>query len=219
MASHYNKDYFAYQIKSGNFAGKGEMFKFKKYVRKEDKVLDFGCGGGFILKNLECKEKLGIEINPAAIEIANHNNISTVPSISEVPDNWADVVISNHALEHVEHPLDILTKIKSKVKVGGKVIFVFPHEIRSRYKENDINQHLYTWSPMNAGNLFTRAGFSVESSVNITNTWPPNSQFIWNIFGETIFQHLSRFYGLIKRSFFRTAFYQTKVVAVRVNEN
>ena len=65
------------------------------------KWLDFGCGGGFMLKGLPAKEKLGVEINPAARKQAAENGIRAVESIDEVEDGWADLIISDHALEHV----------------------------------------------------------------------------------------------------------------------
>jgi hypothetical protein len=65
-----------------------------------------GAGGGFLILNLkECDEKLGVEINPLAREEAlNERNIHLVASCSDLPDMWADVIISNHALEHVFCP-------------------------------------------------------------------------------------------------------------------
>ena len=65
-----------------------------------------GAGGGYLLQKLqECDEKLGVEINPFAREDAlNERKIHLVASCSELPDMWADVIISNHALEHVFCP-------------------------------------------------------------------------------------------------------------------
>ncbi|MFT4803576.1 MAG: hypothetical protein ACI9YE_000771, partial [Psychroserpens sp.] len=41
--------------------------------------------------------------------------IQSVADINLIQDNWADLVISNHVLEHVHCPLDELKKIyKSK---------------------------------------------------------------------------------------------------------
>lgn len=41
----------------------GLIKKYTGYISKEDVVFDFGCGGGFLLKNIECKKKIGVEIN------------------------------------------------------------------------------------------------------------------------------------------------------------
>ena len=42
-------------------------------------VLDFGCGGGYLLHNLTCAEKAGIEVNPAAIEDARAKGLTIYP--------------------------------------------------------------------------------------------------------------------------------------------
>jgi hypothetical protein len=74
-----------------------------------------GAGGGFLILNLkECDEKLGVEINPLAREEAlNERNIHLVASCSDLPDMWADVIISNHALEHVFCPWCVYLQIHS----------------------------------------------------------------------------------------------------------
>ena len=54
MEDYYNEKYFNdYQKKIGEFGGIANTFKFKKYIKASDSILDFGCGGGFLLKNLE----------------------------------------------------------------------------------------------------------------------------------------------------------------------
>jgi hypothetical protein len=37
---------------------------YAPYIRKTDAVVDFGCGGGFLLDALDCGDKMGVEINP-----------------------------------------------------------------------------------------------------------------------------------------------------------
>ena len=151
--SHYKEEYFNWQKEVGEFGGIANLFKFEKHIALDDSVIDFGSGGGFLLANLNCKQKIGVEINDVARSYSKELGIESVESIEMVEDNWADVIISNHALEHVENPLSSLKKILSKLKTGGKIIFVVPHERKQLYKENDKHQHLFTWSEANLGNL------------------------------------------------------------------
>ena len=60
---------------SAVFGGIANSFKFKKNVKPEYTVIDFGCGGGFLLKNLNCKKKFGIEINTSAHSVIIDNDI------------------------------------------------------------------------------------------------------------------------------------------------
>ena len=85
--THYNEDYFDYQKHVGTFGGKVNLFKFKKHVKKDSKVIDFGSGGGYFLSNFDCKEKIGIEINPSAVKIAKDMGIKTVSDAQEIEDN------------------------------------------------------------------------------------------------------------------------------------
>lgn len=207
--SHYNKKYFDWQREQGVFGGVVDLFKFEKYINTSDRVIDFGCGGGYLLLNINCQEKLGIEINEYARDDAKTNGIAAVKSTSELEDNWADVIISNHALEHVPNPYEELKTLYKKLKVGGKIIIVVPHERKGAYNENDINKHLYTWSPSNLGNLFVTAGFHVEQVETLFHTWPPYYYLIKKMFGLTLFHKICNIYGRLVSN------RQVRVIAVK----
>jgi len=200
---HYDEKYFDWQKSIGEFGGWANKTKYTKFISEEDIVLDFGCGGGFLLKNLECKKKIGVEINKAAAETARKNGIEVYNKIDEVSDDSVDIIISNNALEHTHYPLDELKNLYKKLKTGGKIIFVVPCEnICYRYKPNDINQHLYSWSPMCIGNLFTLAGFKVICSIPYVHKWPPNYVKIAKL-GRKIFDMACRLYGQYERTWFQ----------------
>ena len=61
--AHYNKDYFDWQKEIGKVGGYLNKFKFET-----DVFMDFGCGGGYLLKQFDNKNKIGFEINKAAQE-------------------------------------------------------------------------------------------------------------------------------------------------------
>jgi SAM-dependent methyltransferase len=191
----YDKEYFDYHKNIGAFGGWANLFKFEEYIHEKDRVIDFGSGGGYLLHHIHCKEKIGIEINPVARETSLRNSIPVVESIDQVEDNWADVIISNHALEHTERPLDELKALFKKLKRQGKIIFVVPIERVNHYRPNEINQHLYTWSEMNLGNLFTKAGFTVKEVKEIKHRWPPNFVRIRKIAGSRGFHLICQLYG------------------------
>jgi SAM-dependent methyltransferase len=143
----YKKEYFNWQKEISVFGGIANKFKFEKHIDKEDVVIDFGSGGGYLLNNIICKEKIGIEINKFARVEAKKLGIDSVESMNKVKDNYVDVIISNHALEHTGRPLDILKQLYLKLKKGEKIIFVVPYDgPEQKYNSKDINQHLYTWN-------------------------------------------------------------------------
>ncbi len=203
-SNHYNDQYFSWQKDMGVFGGWANRSKFEKYITKDLDVLDFGCGGGFLLKGLTCRKKVGVEINPAAQKVARSHQIEVFSKTQDVPDDYVDVIISDNALEHTLLPLEELKLLYKKLKKGGMIVFVVPCEsIRYAYKPNDINRHLYSWSPMCIGNLFKEAGFNVIESKPYIHKWPPFYKIIAKWGGRFIFEILSRIYGRIETTWFQ----------------
>jgi 2-polyprenyl-3-methyl-5-hydroxy-6-metoxy-1,4-benzoquinol methylase len=208
--NNYNASYFDWQQKIGKFGGVANRFKFDDYIEKNYKVIDFGCGGGFLLDQLRCKEKIGIEINKVARETAEKFGIQVYSEIDEVSDGWADRIVSNHALEHVPHPLETLTRLRKKLKIGGKFICVVPHETEAGFSYNDNNKHLYTWSPQNLLNLFLESGYKVEKVERIFHSWPRSYLTIQSFFGWRIFHIICKLNSrMLKKG------YQTRIVGIR----
>jgi len=214
-SKHYDADYFEWQRKIGVFGGNANAFKFNRSISSDDTVIDFGCGGGFLLANLNCAKRIGIEVNEAAHQQIVENGV--IPYISPKAlleregEQCADVIISNNALEHTLNPLLELKSLLPLLKNGGKAHFVVPCDnISFKWKPNDINFHLYSWSPMNIGNLFVEAGFQVVETRPYIHKWPPFYRQIQNIFGWKIFNFACRVYGRIERSW-----YQVEIVATK----
>ena len=127
---------------------------------------------------------------------------------SEIEDDWADVVISNNALEHTDHPLKELEGLYRVLRPGGKIVFVVPCSNHTyAYRAGDINQHLYSWSPMDIGNLFTRAGFHVLESKPYRHKWPPHYHLLARG-GRRFFDLCCRLYAR-----WETTWTQVRVVA------
>lgn len=207
----YSEEYFNWQKTVGEFGGKANLFKFQEYITVESlNIIDFGCGGGYLLDNIKCKNKIGTEINDVARENAQNMGINVFPDINFIEDEWADLIISNHALEHANNPLDEIKKLKRKLKNGGKFVCVVPHETSYIYSLNDVNQHLFTWAPQNLLNLFSVAGYRVEKVERIFHSWPSNYLKIQKILGWKCFHLICR----LNSKVFRKG-YQTRIVGVR----
>jgi SAM-dependent methyltransferase len=203
VSKYYDADYFNWQKSIGEFGGWANQTKFLEYLKEDDIVLDFGCGGGFLLDGLNVKKKIGIEINPDAIKSAKSKDIEVYNDTDKVPNNYVDKIISNNALEHTLRPLDELKSLYNKLKKGGMIVFVVPCEsITYEYKPNNINHHLYSWSPMCLGNLFTEAGFELIESKSYIHKWPPDYIEIAKK-GREFFEEACREYGKVETSWFQ----------------
>jgi hypothetical protein len=103
-----------------------------------------------------------------------------------------------------------LKKLYKKIETGIKIIFVVPCEnISYRYRQNDINQYLYSWSPMCIENLFTLAGFKVIQSDPYIHKWPPHYRKIVR-FGRKIFDIICKMYGQYERTWFQVCIFAEK---------
>jgi len=159
-------DYFNYQSRFGALLGSFIANKFASLVTKSDVVLDFGCGGGFVLKALECRARLGVDINPVARLTAADNGVTCFERLAEVNDGTVDVAIAHHSLEHVASPLLVLRELRLKLKPNGRLLIVVPIDdwrTQRDYHAGDVNHHLYTWTPLLLGHLLKEAGFDLDT--------------------------------------------------------
>jgi SAM-dependent methyltransferase len=199
---HYDASYLAWQRSGEVLAASLDRWKFVPFVREDDVVLDFGCGCGSLLASLNCKARYGIEINPVAREEAA-KRLTTFAALDELPEGFlVDVVMSHHALEHVDDPLGVLRALRTHLKPGGLCVVVVPSETwygqsQSRFRRDDMNQHLYTWTPLLAGNLFTRAGFSVREAGSLCHRWLPKASITSRLMPAAIFDLASRLWSAI----------------------
>ena len=140
MTQHYDKAYFDWQKKIGIVGGYLNKFKFEEHIKKEDIIMDFGCGGGYLLDNFDNKNKIGFEINISAWDEIKKKGIAVYNNFDDISNNSIDVIISNHAMEHVPNPFNTLKQLYNKLKKNGKIIIVIPCEQPSEksfyYREN-----------------------------------------------------------------------------------
>jgi SAM-dependent methyltransferase len=175
---------------------------FRPHVTPADTVLDFGCNDGLFLSCLPVARRIGVEVNPAARARCVSADIELHEDISTVPGEAVDVAISNHCLEHTLAPFETIRQIHRVLKPGGKLVLVLPFDdwrspIQRNWRPNDPDNHLFTWSPMNIGNLLTEAGFQVERAEHTHCALSNKLKPIRDIFGDTAFRFaanlLSRF--------------------------
>lgn len=184
MRNHYDKTYYEWQKKSGELGGKLDVWKFQPFIKQIDTVLDFGCGGGYILQNIPCRRRYGVDINKSAREEAQKRGVKMYPEVYDIPSNIKfDVVISHHTLEHLENPAEILAELKKRTRKNGYAVHVVPiNDWRNdkKYNPKDVNKHLYTWTPLLIGNLFDRCGYKIEKIEIITRAWFPLSIYYYS---------------------------------------
>jgi SAM-dependent methyltransferase len=194
---------------SFNFGRAYQRRYFLPYCYKDTVLLDYGCGDGTLLEHLPAKKKIGIEINPECNKKITEKNIylnipiAVYNNIESICDETIDIVISNHCLEHVPNPLETLKEIRRVLRQNGTFVLVVPFDDwRSRkngiWSLNDRDYHLYTWSPLNIGNLLSEAGFRINNIKLCTFAWNPKFFWIQRYFGDFLFQISCYIFASIK---------------------
>ncbi len=180
--------YFQRQNSAGIMAAEFNKFVFAPHINEQDDILEFGCGGGYMLYTLDARSKVGVDINPAARAQAKRLGITTYSMLDEIEGRSFSKIITSHALEHVPNPYGALVQLKSFLKPDGKLLWLSPmddwrHKSNRRWKPGDPDMHLYAWTPMLIGNLLATAGYIPEEVSILTHAFPPLaiSERLWRI--------------------------------------
>ena len=117
-----------------------QALSMAKTIESSDAVLDFGCGDGKIssLMSFHAKSVYGYDISPYMIECAdrlyNKSNLKFDSSPAYLLQNY-DVITSFCVFHLVDNPLEVLTELASRLKVGGHLIAAYPGNGDSSIKQ------------------------------------------------------------------------------------
>ena len=96
---------------------------------KPGKILDVGCGLGFLLSAVKKTwDKYGVEISAYATERAQKYAAVYCGNLKDAryESDFFDVVVLYHVIEHLHDPIGELIEVKRILKPGGKLIVATP---------------------------------------------------------------------------------------------
>lgn len=91
------------------------------------KILDFGCGPGWLLSSLNNNwDKHGVEISKFASKNASKYGKIFNGKIEDYSEKNFNIVVMNHVIEHIKDPINALKKVKSILVDKGTLIIGTP---------------------------------------------------------------------------------------------
>jgi len=160
-----------YQLARNFAVGSKRRFVQSHTGLKTGVILDYGCGVGFFLKEMQGSGWTvhGVEPAEGARKIAGDKLGKVVvspESFAEANASELDVVTLWHVLEHLPNPKEILTRIAESMKPGGVLIIAVPNSNSWESKQFgpdwaawDVPRHLMHYSPTRLEALLTEVGF------------------------------------------------------------
>ena len=146
------------------FDDKLDIFN-KKIKKKNKKILDIGCGGGFFLQRAKKRKfsVLGIEPSSTAAAYARSKGIliveSTFESFVKTNKEKFDVIHAKFFLEHVQNPIQICKECYKLLKPNGIICFTVPNDFNVLQKiiTDKLNKKPYWIAPSEHINYFSLA--------------------------------------------------------------
>jgi SAM-dependent methyltransferase len=135
-------------------------------LRMAGRVLDYGCGNGAFLRAFAAEAPgwtlAGADIGEnhrrpvEAIGGAGYVNLTDCPE----PGGQFDLITMSHCLEHLEHPLSLLVRMRSWLAERGQLLIQVPHVLESPF-DLVVADHCTHFTTETLGELLDAAGFDV----------------------------------------------------------
>jgi len=174
LAQDYTSKFYAKR-----YSGTGFLFHAKQATdmldgvrmsdRKSTKILDVGCGNGFLSQFFPNFDLIGIDISDGMLACNPHKWIKAPAEAIPFPDNHFDYVVCRSLLHHLEVPEQGLAEMFRVLKPGGNWSCYDPHHnvvyetIRHIFQHTDRFSHLHkSFNDQELFDMIAKAGFLLK---------------------------------------------------------
>jgi len=136
------------------------------------RVLDIGCGPGWLLSAIDEKwEKHGVELSAAAAEHASqYADIFVGPfENANFSDESFDLIVMYHVIEHIEVPVEALERACRLLRPGGRLLLGTPdfdsgcaRQFGNRYRLLHDPTHISLFSNDSMHRCLRDSGFHID---------------------------------------------------------
>lgn len=144
--------------------------------KKENKILDVGCGSGLMLEKLsEYGTVYGMDFSDEAIKFSSEIypgeiRKGSLPNAVPFEDAFFDLIVALDVIEHVDEDVLALKTIKTKLKTGGKAIITVPAYMFLWSKFDEINEHKRRYTVPDLKNKLEISGLKIRK-ISYYNTF------------------------------------------------
>jgi SAM-dependent methyltransferase len=144
--------------------------------RGEGKLLDVGCGAGKTMNLLRQQgwDTYGVDFGAAAVDFARTSlglNVRLGDLFGAAyKDNFFDVILFSHSLEHMYDPFETLREAFRILKPGGLLVIAVPNArsfeaslFGQWWVHWDVPRHLFHFDKTTLCRLLSKAGYRVAS--------------------------------------------------------
>ncbi len=147
-------------------------FNIAKRYKKNGKVLDIGASTGVMLDIFKENgfETWGVEPSTSSqrAEAKGHKILKVYFEKAKLPENYFDLVIMNHTLEHLDDPVLILKKIHRILNKNGIVLIDVPNAgglgskiLKDKWPYRLPLEHKQQFTKESLSKVFKDSGFKV----------------------------------------------------------
>lgn len=144
------------------------LFKYSQTLKLESNVLEIGCGGGLLLKELMAQgfNVVGIDPSPTALRAARKYGFKFLPDFfnADIFLDKFDLIFHSDVLEHAFDPRKFIAEQRAILNKNGIIVISVPDATESiTYGDISIamHQHLQYFSIDSLKNLMIQSGFKI----------------------------------------------------------